>query len=204
VIGLVGGVGCGKSHLARLLHEKHPIEIVEGDKAGHHVLSEPAVKQRVRDAFGGDVFTSSGEVDRSQIGRLVFGSKSEQEVARKKLEQIVHPRISEILKCQVALARSRPGVEAIILDAAILLEAGWRPFCDCVVFIDAPFETRLDRVRNSRGWSREDLQLREESQFPLERKRKEADYEVDNSGNEQLTLSQLETVYSRVVGRRRS
>jgi dephospho-CoA kinase len=199
VIGLVGGVGCGKSHLARLLHEKHPIEIVEGDKAGHLVLAEPSVKESLRKAFGECVFTSKGEVDRHQIGRLVFGSGPEQKAARKKLEQIVHPRISEILARQVALARSRSDVEAVILDAAILLEAGWRHICDVIVFIDAPFEIRLARVAKSRGWNREQLRSREESQFPLDRKRKEADCVVDNSGDEQVALLQLETMYSRVV-----
>ena len=200
VIGLVGGVGCGKSHLARLLHEKYPIEIVEGDNAGHQVLTDPRVKESLREAFGEVVFASTGEVNRTQISRLVFGSEPQQQAARKKLEQIVHPRISEILARQVALARSRPDVEAVILDAAILLEAGWRHICDAVVFIDTPLEKRLERVTKSRGWSRDELRLREESQFPLERKRKEADHVVDNSGDVQVALSQLDTVYSRVLG----
>lgn len=204
MIGLVGGVGCGKSHLARLLHEKHSIEIVEGDKAGHEVLAEQAVQERLRAAFGEGVFTSAGEINRRQISRLVFGSSPEQQAARKKLEEIVHPRISEILARQVALAQSRPDVEAVILDAAILLEAGWRHICDAVVFIDTPLEKRLERVTKSRGWSRDDLRLREESQFPLERKRKEADHVVDNSGDVQIALSQLEEVYSRVVDPNRS
>lgn len=200
MIGLVGGVGCGKSHLARLLREKHPLEIVEGDRAGHEVLMEPAVKQGLREAFGDTVFTASGEVNRRGVGRLVFGSQPQQLAARKKLEQIVHPRIAEILVRQVALAQSRPDVEAVILDAAILLEAGWRHICDAVVFIDTPLEKRVERVTNSRGWSRGDLRSREESQFPLERKRKEAEYVVDNSGDVQVALSQLEAVYSRIVG----
>ncbi len=199
MIGLVGGVSCGKSHLARLLHEKHPVEIVEGDAAGHEVLTDPAIKELLREAFGEGVFTAAGEVNRRQISRLVFGSEPTQQAARKKLEQIVHPRISEILARQVALAQSRPDVEAVILDAAILLEAGWRHICDAVVFIDTPLEKRVERVTSSRGWSRDELQLREESQFPLERKRKEADHVVDNSGDEQVALSQLETVYSRIV-----
>lgn len=200
MIGLVGGVGCGKSHLARLMREKHPIEIVEGDLAGHAVLMEPAVKKSLREAFGDGIFTPSGEVNRREVGRLVFGSEPQQQMARKKLEQIVHPRISEILARQVALAQSRPDVEAVILDAAILLEAGWRHICDAVAFIDTPLAERIERVTNSRGWSRGDLMSREESQFPLERKRKEADYVVDNSGDVQAALSQLEAVYSRVIG----
>lgn len=199
MIGLVGGVGSGKSHLARLLRDTHPIEIVEGDPAGHQVLTEPQTKDRLRKSFGSAVFTPAGEVDRRQLGRLVFGSAPEQLAARKQLEQIVHPRIAEILARQVALARSHPQVEAVILDAALLLEAGWRDLCDVVVFIDTPLEQRVERVKNSRGWSRDELQRREASQFPVERKRKEAQYVVDNSGEVQDAQRQLESIYSRVV-----
>lgn len=200
MIGLVGGVGSGKSCLARLLREKHPIQIVEGDSAGHQVLTELAVKQSLRTAFGDGVFTPGGEVDRRQVSRLVFGSRPEQTAARHKLEQIVHPRITELLTRQVELARAQPGVEAVLLDAALMLETGWRDLCDVVVFVDVPLEQRMKRVQESRGWSREQLQAREESQFPLERKRREADDVVDNSGDAQIALSQLEQIVARVTG----
>lgn len=201
VIGLVGGIGSGKSHLARLLREKHPVEIVEGDAAGHLVLQESSVKEHLRKVFGDGVFTPEGEVDRRRIQGLVFGPAPEHKAALKKLEEVVHPRITEILTRQVAHAQADPDVEAVILDAALLLEAGWRDLCDAVVFIDAPFEQRLARVMHSRGWSREELKFREESQFPVERKRKEAEYVVGNSGDGQAALSQLEEVYFRVLSR---
>jgi dephospho-CoA kinase len=117
------------------------------------------------------------------------------------LEEVVHPRITEILAREVSRARANPGVEVVILDAALLLEAGWRSLCDTVVFVDAPFEERLARVMHSRGWSRDELKFREASQFPMERKRKEADHVVDNSGDGQAALSQLEEVYFRVLSR---
>jgi dephospho-CoA kinase len=103
------------------------------------------------------------------------------------------------LKGQVARAQARPHVEAVILDAALLLEAGWREFCDVVVFVDTPFDERLARVMQSRGWTRDELQMREESQFPLEQKRKEAGYVIENSGDGLAALSQFEDVYSRVL-----
>ncbi len=103
------------------------------------------------------------------------------------------------MKGQVARAQARPNVEAVILDAALLLEAGWREFCDAVVFVDTPFDERLARVMQSRGWTRDELRMREESQFPLEQKRKEAGYVIENSGDGRAALSQLEDVYSRVL-----
>ena len=199
VIGLVGGVGSGKSHLARQLADRHPVEIVEGDAAGHEVLKESAVKEQIREAFGAEVFASDGQVDRRKLGRMVFGKAPERQAARQRLESIVHPRITEILKRQIVQARSRPGVEAVILDAALLLEAGWQNLCDVVVFVETAFAERLRRVAEGRGWSAAELQLREESQFPVERKRKEANHVVDNTGDARVALSQLEDIYSRVV-----
>jgi dephospho-CoA kinase len=199
VIGLVGGIGSGKSHLARQLREKHPVAIVEGDSTGHLVLQEPAVKEELRQAFGESILSAGGEIDRSRVKGLVFGSAPEQQAARKKLEDIVHPRITESLARQIALAQMRSGVEAVILDAALVLEAGWRNLCDAVVFIDAPVAERLSRVQRSRGWSREEWELREASQYPLERKCKEADYVVENSGDGPTGLSRLEAVYSHVL-----
>ncbi len=175
------------------------MEIIEGDAAGHVVLQESAVKEQLRKVFGDGIFTSGGDVDRRHIKGLVFGPGLEHQAALKKLEEIVHPRISEILARQVAQAQANPDVEAVILDAALLLEAGWRDLCDAVVFVDAPFERRLARVMLTRGWTRDELKFREESQFPVERKRKEAEYVVGNSGDVQAALSQLEDIYSRIL-----
>jgi len=199
VIGLVGGIGSGKSHLARKLLEKHPIEIVEGDSAGHLVLEDLPVQEELRKIFGSSIFTPEGKVDRPKLGRLVFGTTPEQQAARSNLEKIVHPRITEILKGQLERARSRAGIEAVILDAALIVEAGWRHFCDAVVFVDTPYEERLARVSRQRGWDRDELDAREASQLPLEQKRKEAQYVVDNSGDGPSAQSQLEEIYSRIV-----
>jgi dephospho-CoA kinase len=199
VIGLVGGIGSGKSHLARQLRQRHPLEIVEGDAAGHRVLQEASVKEQLKKVFGNGIFTPEGEVERSRVKGLVFGPGPEHTAARKQLEQIVHPRITEILTRQIALAQARPDVEAVILDAALMLEAGWRTLCDAVVFVDVPFDERLARVIRSRGWSRDEMRFREMSQFPVERKRKEASYVVENSGDGSAALSQLEEIYAGVL-----
>jgi len=167
-------------------------------------LQEAPFKEQLRNVFGNGIFTPEGEVARGRLKSLVFGPGREHTAARTQLEQIVHPRIKEILGRQVALAQARPGVEAVILDAALLLEAGWRVLCDAVVFVDAPFEERLARVTKTRGWSRDEFRFREMSQFPLERKRREAAYVVENTGDGSRTLSQLEDVYSRVLSKSHS
>jgi dephospho-CoA kinase len=165
------------------------------------VLKERAVKERIREKFGDHVFDPQGEIDRRRMGELVFGSKPAAQSARADLEAIVHPRITERLGREIASARSQPGIEFVVLDAAILLEAGWRSLCDLVIFVDVPDAERLERVARERGWSAEQLRAREESQFSLERKRKEADHVVDNSRHTGRAVAQLEAILSQFAAR---
>jgi dephospho-CoA kinase len=198
VIGLVGGIGSVKSFLPKELKKNHKVVIVEGDAAGHEVLKEQSVKAALRRNFGDRIFNDAGEVDRRALSELVFGSGPAPTAARAALEAIVHPRITERLSEEINQARSQPGVEFVVLDAAVLLEAGWRTLCDRVIFVEASDEQRLERVAASRGWSSDQLRAREESQFSLERKRKEADDVVDNSQGAEHARSQLEAALSRM------
>lgn len=198
VIGIIGGVGSGKSFLARALAEKHPIAVLDGDAAGHRVLAEPDVQKQIQQRFGNGVLHKDGTVNRRAVGQLVFGTEPAHQQARVELESIVHPRIRDYLKQDLETARRNPAVKAVLLDAAVLLEAGWRPLCDAVVFVDTTFEQRLERVTRTRGWSRDQLASREASQLSLEAKRKEADYVVDNSQGPEKALSQLEQILQQV------
>ncbi|MGQ0634418.1 MAG: dephospho-CoA kinase [Planctomycetaceae bacterium] len=204
IIGLVGGVGSGKSHLARALEKNHRVALLDADVAGHEALREPAVKEQIRRQFGSEVFDHSGEVDRRKLGAVVFGSSAEQKAARAALEAIVHPRITEKLRNQISATRNDPQWEAIVIDAALLLEAGWHKMCTHLIYIDAEYDQRLARVRQTRGWAAEQLQAREESQFPLDRKRREADDVVDNTQGAERAESQLEAIFNRLVGAART
>lgn len=201
VFGLIGGVGSGKSRLASALRETRRVAIIDGDVAGHEVLRQSDVKEEIRRRFGPDVFNEYNEVDRRKVGRLVFGTSPEHRAARTALETIVHPRITEKLKSQIAAARADSSLEAILLDAAVLLESGWRRLCDRLIYIDVPYDQRLARVSANRGWDAQQLHAREESQLPLEQKRKEADDVVDNSRGIEHAVSQLEAIISRLSNR---
>lgn len=199
VIGLIGGIGSGKSFLAHALKDKFRLKIVEGDAAGHTALNEDRVKEQIRRRFGNDVFDEHGNVIRRKVSQLVFGAGSEERQARADLEKIVHPRINQIFSEQIAEARADAEIQAIVIDAALLLEAGWHSMCDCLVYVETPFEQRLARVQENRGWSRDELLRREASQWPLDRKRKEAKYVVVNSNGPEAAIAQLEQIFSQLV-----
>ena len=180
VIGVVGGVGSGKSALARAAADRWDLVRIDGDAAGHAALRDPTVKRRVREAFGGDAFAADGSVDRSALAARVFGSAAAQRDAKAALQEIVHPVIRADLLGQIADARAA-GAPAVLLDAAVLLETGYRDDCDAVIFVDVPRAGRLRRVA-AREWDAAELDRREASQWPLDRKRAAADVVIDNNG----------------------
>lgn len=197
----MGGVGSGKSLLARWLAENHRVLRIDADIVGHEVLRQPEVKAEIRSRFGPQVFDAAGEVDRRKMSLLVFGNDPPAQAARQALEAIVHPRISEELSQQISDARNNRQFDAVVLDAAVLLETGWRQFCNHIVFVDAPLAQRQARVGEARGWSADQLRSREASQLSLEEKRREADDVVDNSRDAQHAISQIDAIFNKLVRR---
>lgn len=182
VIGLIGGVGSGKSALAHWVSQHLSIVIVDGDIAGHRALERPDVKQLIQSRFGNEVFDTQHNIRRDRLAKLVFGHAEQHRRAKRSLETIVHPVIRGELQEQVAIARDSGEVDVILLDAAVLLEAGWKDICKAIVFVETPIAQRQSRVAG-RGWTPADLKRREESQLSLEEKRTAADFVIDNSGS---------------------
>lgn len=203
VVGLIGGVGSGKSSVAKSLAERRTVVVIDGDAAGHQVLEHPEVKTRIRQRFGGTVFDVRGEVNRAALGRTVFGSSAEHHQARADLEEIVHPLIRKSFVRQIAAARSSDDVEAVILDAAVLLEAGWNDLCDCFVFVEVPAAERLRRVVAGRGWNEDELNRREANQLPLDAKRSQAAHTIDNSGSVDSAADQLDEIVEEIINQTR-
>ena len=190
VIGLIGGIGTGKSTVATAL-VAHGGRVVAGDPLGHEALEQPDIRARVLEVWGGrDIQLASGAIDRKKLGRIVFPSP----VERSRLEHIVHPYIERRIREEIVSAQADPAIKYVVVDAAIMLEAGWNGICDKLIFVDAPQSVRLDRVRNSRGWTEQDLANREMVQMPVEMKKKQADAIVDNGGTAEATLAQVQAL----------
>jgi dephospho-CoA kinase len=182
VIGLVGGVASGKSLVAKMLVELGA-GLLDADRAGHAVLAEDAgVQRKLHERWGDAVFAPDGSVDRRSIAQRVFASGGTAELDRRFLEDLLHQRIRQRLlraKDQFA-AEGRP---AVVLDAPVLLEAGWGPMCDILLMVDVPREIRLKRAL-SRGWTEDEFSRREAAQWPIDDKRREAHFMIANDGSE--------------------
>jgi dephospho-CoA kinase len=187
-VGILGGIGSGKSAVARGLAERFRSVVIDADRIGHQVLVFPEVITQLRTVFGEAIFDGD-QVDRKRLAVLVFGDEPRHREAREALERIVHPEIARV--AQSLIADADASTELIVLDAAVMLEAGWEKLCDFLVFVDTPFDDRLSRIRGQRGWTVDDLHAREASQLPLDEKRKAADFVVDNSGSLEESIEQL-------------
>ncbi|MFQ5735171.1 MAG: dephospho-CoA kinase, partial [Planctomycetaceae bacterium] len=196
--GLVGGIGSGKSAVARWLADRCNLTLIDGDEIGHAALNLPGVKSQLSTRFGQAVFDETGEIDRSALARQVFGTTPVQKQARHDLESIVHPHIRSTISETIRRARTSNGVTGVLLDAAVLLEAGWQDVCDCVVFVDASDAVRRQRVAEGRGWNGEDLARRESSQLPLDEKRRRADFIIANNSTVESAGRQLEKILNRI------
>ena len=197
VLGLVGGIGAGKSAVAGFLAEAG-CALSDSEKAAGEVLQREEIRKTLREWWGEDVFQADGSIDRAALGKIVFKDSD----ARSRLEGLMHPLIEEARQADFARADSP---RAYVIDAPLLLEAGLDAKCDAVILVDAPHQMRLERVR-SRGWDPEELNLREQAQWPLDRKRDRADHVLSNDGSlatlRTRTLDLLERLAPRSCGGR--
>ncbi len=176
VIGIVGGIGSGKSTVARAFADLGCV-VSDSDESVREIMREPAVIAQLVEWWGRDILASDGSVDRSRVAQIVFDRPFE----RRKLEGLIHPLVHDRRRALIARA-IEDGVSGVIIDAPLLFEAGVDSECDAIVFVDTPLETRAARVLATRGWDAQELDKREKAQLGLEHKRKRADYVVANIG----------------------
>lgn len=192
VFGLIGGIGSGKSAVAAEW-ARHGARVIVADQLGHQALRRPEIKKQLLQRWGPGISTQEGEIDRRQLGAIVFADPDE----RHALQQMVFPFIERGMDEQIALAQQDAAVRWIVLDAAILLEAGWGKRCDWILYVHAPRRLRLERVAASRGWSEQELRRRSAAQMSLTDKVTHADFVIDNSGSLPELKSQLDCLLAR-------
>lgn len=193
ILGIVGGVASGKSLVAARLAELGAV-VLDADKVAHEVLREEDMKKAIGERFGGGVLDERGELDRAKLARIVFAEGEGGDRALRDLENIVHPRIGQRLRERVGELDRAGQTDILVLDAAVMLKAGWDEICDTILFVDAPRQIRIARAA-ARGWSADDLDARDARQTPIQRKRSAADVIIDNSGNREDTLTQVDRLW---------
>lgn len=195
VIGLAGGIGAGKSEVARML-ERLGCIVSDSDAQAKAALERPDVKDRLVAWWGSDLLDAEGRVDRRKIASIIFSDPE----ARRRLEGLVHPliraqRVAELERAQTT------GAPALVIDAPLLFEAGLDRECDAVIFVDTPRQERLARLAASRGWDETEVRRREAAQMPTEEKQRRAAYAVNNQGTRADVEKQVQSVLAQIINK---
>ena len=188
LVGLTGGIGSGKSTVARMLEERGAVvfdadllarEAVEPGTQGHTAVIE---------RFGADVLAPGGVLDREALASIVFADPS----ARRDLEQIVHPEVRRLFAEGSEAYRDTDRI--VVFSAPLLVESGMHTAFEILVVVSATVATQIERLMRQRGMSEQAIRARIDAQAPLEDKAAVADFLVDNEG----TLAELESQVERL------
>lgn len=192
-VGLTGGIASGKSTVSEIFAELGAV-IIDGDKLAREVVERgtPGLEQVVA-AFGPDILTPEGDLDRPRLGQIVFNDEAQ----RKVLEGIVHPLVFERY---AALEASAPTDGVVVHDIPLLAETGRADTFDAVVVVETPVEVQVERMLRDRGWSREDAESRIAAQATAEQRRAIATHLIVNDGALPDLRARVEEVWADLVG----
>ncbi len=191
VIGLTGNVASGKSSVAGTWESMGAV-IIDADRIGHDMLKPGS------DAFGrlletfGDDLIGGGEVDRKKLSERVFNDPG----ALRRLNCLVHPLIRDRIERRL-LEEEEAGTSLVVIDAALICEAGMQDRVDVLVVVHAPLGTRLARLKEKRGLSEEESLRIERMQMDPADKASRGDYVLENNG----TLETLQQIAAELLTR---
>jgi dephospho-CoA kinase len=193
ILGLTGNIASGKSTIAKELVRKGA-QIVDADLLAREVVQpgHPTL-QAIATAFGAEVLTATGELNRERLGALIFASDD----ARLQLNALMQPAIAALAQERLSALHAR-GVSLVIYDVPLLYEVGAEAYVDRVLLIRIDPQIQLKRLMKRNALSEIEAQQRMAAQMPQEEKAARADYVIDNSGSLEQTLAQLESFWGKL------
>ena len=193
VIGLTGGIGSGKSTIAQYLAELGAV-VIDADKVGHEafVPGTPAYRD-VIDAFGKEVMTPTGEIDRKKLGQIVFDDTS----ARGRLNRIMWSRIWEMIDLRIDTLRKR-NTGVVVVEAFGLIEAGWTSLMDQVWVAVVSESVVVERLKKQRNLAEEETLARIRSQLSVQERLRYADVVIDNDGKPEEVKARVRELWDKL------
>jgi dephospho-CoA kinase len=189
-IGLTGGIGSGKTTVARIF-SMLDVPVYNSDEAGRKITNiNPLVKNAIKEEFGVDVFDQNDNLIREKLSAIVFNDTK----ALAKLNAIIHPAVAQDFKTWCD-NQSSP---CVIKETAILFEHGLDKHLDGVIVVEAPDELRIKRVMHRNGITEEAVRNRIQQQLPQDELISRADWVIHNN-EEQLLIPQVLAVYSHIT-----
>lgn len=190
VVGLTGGIGSGKSAVARMFKEEGA-ELIDFDYLARLVVEpdEPAWRDIV-EYFGTEILLPDRTLNRPALAEIVFSDSK----SRKALEGFTHPRIFEKRDTLLECIKKEDPSSIVIVDVPLLFELGLRDEVDRVILVYVPRELQLERATNRDGLSRDEVERRLRAQVPIEEKKASSDFIIDNTGSFEDTRDQVRKI----------
>ena len=196
VIGLTGSIGTGKSEAARQL-EILGASIISADQVGHEAYTpNTEAWEQVVAAFGDDILQDDKDIDRRKLGAIVFSDPSELE----KLNAIMHPRMARMVSDKIEVLRGQ-GVKVVVVEAALLFEAGWDTLVEEVWVTDSSEDIVVGRLKERNGLSEEEAKKRINSQMDRAERIERSDFLIDNSSDMAGLESAIKELWDRRVAK---
>jgi dephospho-CoA kinase len=194
VIGILGGIGSGKSTVAAELG-KRGCAVIDADEIARGLLDEPGIKEQIVEFFGGVVLDIEGKVNRAKLAEAAFGDGEK----LKRLNGIIHPGVLAEVERQVLQFQGDTTVKAIVLDMPLLAEVGWDRRCDTLIFVRCAEKKRAERAAKMGVLGPEELKKRENFQISLDIKAAKAENTVDNNSDLSALARQVAEIFPRIV-----
>lgn len=192
IIGVTGGVGCGKSVVMDLLNKEFGVEIILADNVGHEVMApDGEAYEEIVKHFGRGILSVDGTIDRKILGARVFNDRAELD----KLNSIIHPAVKRRILGKIENIRNNSDKEPFIaIEAALLLEDNYDAICDKIWYIYATRKERIRRLKESRGYTDEKIASIMKNQLTEKEFRRRSDEVIDNSGDIARTRKNLQKI----------
>jgi dephospho-CoA kinase len=193
IIGLLGGIGSGKSAVADAFAELGSA-VIDADKLAKDLLDKPEYRGKIVANFGPEVLGNNGLIDRAKLAKTVFSDEKKLEA----LTNIIHPAVLEQTQLLIDAYLKTDTIRAIVLDVPLLAETGFEYRCDVLIFVKTSKDIRLQRAAE-RGLTPRDLEIRENFQISLDKKESMADYIVNNNSDLTVLAEQVRRIFNRLV-----
>jgi dephospho-CoA kinase len=194
IIGILGGVGSGKSTVAAEF-AKLGCAVIDADKTAHNLLNNRDLRKKAVARFGRGFLKRGGKIDRRKLAGIAFASAKNLAA----LNKIIHPLVLQQVRELIKKANGQRKVAAIVLDMPLLAEVGWQKRCDRLIFVKCRRQIRVKRAKKAGILNLEKLKFREKFQISLDKKKSIADNTIDNNSGFSALARQVTDIFSGIM-----
>jgi len=194
IIGILGGIGSGKSTVAAEF-AKLGCAVIDADKIAHNLLDKPPIQEKIFSVFGKNISNNQGKIDRAKLANSAFSDSDK----LKQLTDILHPPVINEVERQVQQYQRDTATKAVVLDIPLLMETGWDKHCDRLIFVKCDQNNRFKRALKSGFADIEQIKIRENFQISLDKKRIIAENTIDNNSDLSALSRQVADIFPCII-----